>query len=120
LAGRPLELAEMETLLQAVRNALVGDAESRTARERDGAVRARFETLSPRERAVFTLATAGKANEQIAAALGIAERMVKAHRAQVAANAAWRGRPSSSRRIGFGAFGGEADLSPVGVLAVGE
>src|SRR5262249_32651061 len=74
---------QRETLLQAVRNALARDAESRAARERDGAVRARFETLTPRERAVFTLVTAGKANKQIAAELGISDRTVKAHRAQV-------------------------------------
>jgi RNA polymerase sigma factor (sigma-70 family) len=74
---------QREALLDAVRNALVRDAERRAAREREGSVRALFETLTPRERAVFTLVTAGKANKQIATQLGISERTVKAHRAQV-------------------------------------
>jgi RNA polymerase sigma factor (sigma-70 family) len=75
--------AQRELLLAAVRNALARDAERRTARERAGALRSRFETLTPRERAVFTRVVAGKANKQIASELGISERTVKAHRAQV-------------------------------------
>jgi FixJ family two-component response regulator len=74
---------QRQALLDAVQNALVRDAGRRAARERDGAARARFETLTPRERGVFTLVVAGKANKQIAAQLGISERTVKAHRAQV-------------------------------------
>jgi FixJ family two-component response regulator len=75
---------QREALLEAVRNALLRDSRSRADRERDAAVRARFETLTSRERAVFILVTAGKANKQIAAELGISERTVKAHRSQVA------------------------------------
>jgi RNA polymerase sigma factor (sigma-70 family) len=75
---------QRQALLDAVHNALARDAERRTAQERNAAVRARFETLTPRERAVFTLVTAGKANKQIAAQLDISERTVKADRAQVA------------------------------------
>jgi FixJ family two-component response regulator len=56
---------------------------SRKARELAGALRARFESLTPRERAVFTLVAAGKLNRQIATELGTSERTVKAHRAQV-------------------------------------
>jgi RNA polymerase sigma factor (sigma-70 family) len=74
---------QRQALLEAVQNALARDAERRTARERDDALRARFATLTPRERAVFTLVAAGKANKQVAAELGISERTVKAHRAQV-------------------------------------
>ena len=44
---------------------------------------ARYATLLPREREVFRNVVAGKLNKQIAAVLGIAERTVKAHRAQV-------------------------------------
>ncbi len=72
-----------EKLLDAVRNAVARDAQSRTARERDGALRARLESLPPRERAVFTLVVTGKANKQIASQLGISPRTVKAHRARV-------------------------------------
>jgi FixJ family two-component response regulator len=71
---------QQQVLLNAVRNALARDGERRKDRERDGTLRAHFETLTPRERAVFTLVTAGKA---IAAELGTSERTVKAHRAQV-------------------------------------
>jgi RNA polymerase sigma factor (sigma-70 family) len=74
---------QRQALLDAVQNALVRDAQRRTARERDDAARERLETLTPRERAVFALVAAGKANKQIATQLGISERTVKAHRAQV-------------------------------------
>ena len=51
------------------------------ARRRDAA--RRFETLTAREREVYELVVAGRLNKQIGAALGVAERTVKAHRAQV-------------------------------------
>jgi FixJ family two-component response regulator len=70
-------------LLNAVENALARDGESRKAREQNGTLRALSETLTPRERAVFTGVAAGKANKQIAVELGTSERTVKAHRAQV-------------------------------------
>jgi RNA polymerase sigma factor (sigma-70 family) len=72
-----------EALLNAVQTALGRDGESRKAREQEGALRARLETLTTRERAVFALVAAGKGNKEIAAELGISERTVKAHRAQV-------------------------------------
>jgi RNA polymerase sigma factor (sigma-70 family) len=74
---------QREALLTAVHNALARDEESRKARERASTLRTRFETLTPRERAVFTLVAAGKLNKQIASELGTSERTVKAHRAQV-------------------------------------
>ncbi|HKB39693.1 MAG TPA: response regulator transcription factor [Gemmataceae bacterium] len=76
---------ERQALLNAVRNALARDWESRRAREQDDNLRARLETLTPREHAVFTLVAAGKANKEIASELGTSERTVKAHRAQVMA-----------------------------------
>jgi RNA polymerase sigma factor (sigma-70 family) len=74
---------QQQVLLNTVRNALARDEESREARDQEVALRACFATLTPRERAVFTLVVAGKANKQIATELGISERTVKAHRAQV-------------------------------------
>jgi FixJ family two-component response regulator len=74
---------ERQALLDAVRNALARDGESRNLRQRDNTLRTRFESLTPRERAVFTLVAAGKANKVIAAELDTSERTVKAHRAQV-------------------------------------
>jgi FixJ family two-component response regulator len=74
---------EREALLTAVQNALARDTESRAARSRADALRSRYQTLTPRERAVFALVVAGKLNKHVAAELGISERTVKAHRAQV-------------------------------------
>jgi RNA polymerase sigma factor (sigma-70 family) len=74
---------QRRVLLNAVRIALARDVENRKAREQDGTLHARLETLTPRERAVFTLVAAGKGNKEIAAELGTSERTVKAHRAQV-------------------------------------
>jgi RNA polymerase sigma factor (sigma-70 family) len=58
---------------------------SQTSHEQLRELRERFETLTPREREVFELVVAGKLNKQIAADLNMAERTVKAHRAQVMA-----------------------------------
>jgi len=48
-----------ETLLNAVQNALVRDAENRTARGSMNALRSRYENLTPRERVVFAHVVAG-------------------------------------------------------------
>jgi FixJ family two-component response regulator len=72
-----------EALLQAVEAALARNAEQRNASERSREVREQFTALSSRECEVFERVTAGKLNKQIAAELGLAERTVKAHRANV-------------------------------------
>lgn len=74
-----------EPLLAAVREALARGADARAAGERLRQLRGRYETLTPREREVFAGVVAGRLNKQIAAAIGAAERTVKAHRAQVLA-----------------------------------
>lgn len=86
-----------EPLLEAIGRALQADALRSAARSAEAELQARFARLSAREREVFELVVAGKLNKQIASALGIAERTVKAQRAQVmdklgAANAAALGR----------------------------
>lgn len=48
-------------------------------------LRLRYETLTVREREVFSLVTSGLLNKQAAADLGVKEKTVKVHRAQVMA-----------------------------------
>jgi FixJ family two-component response regulator len=52
-------------------------------REKLAHLRARFETLTARERDVMRLVVTGMLNKQIGAALGTTEKTIKAHRAQV-------------------------------------
>ncbi len=75
--------AERDTLLDAIQRALARDAAQRAVREDEDRLRARFATLTPREREVFDRIAAGKLNKQIAEELGIGERTVKAQRAQL-------------------------------------
>ncbi len=79
---KPVERA---TLLGALERALDRDALGRVARSELADLEARFASLSPREREVFEGVVGGKLNKQIARELGIAERTVKLHRAQVMA-----------------------------------
>ena len=72
-----------EALFAAVEAALVRTAEQRNAGERARTLREQYATLTPREREVFERVTVGKLNKQIAVELGIAERTVKVHRANV-------------------------------------
>jgi FixJ family two-component response regulator len=74
-----------DVLLNAVRTALARDMRLHTSREQLRDLRARFAKLTSREREVFQLVVAGRLNKQIGAELGMAERTVKAHRAQVMA-----------------------------------
>jgi len=46
-------------------------------------LRARLETLTPREREIFSLVITGMLNKQIAFDLGVSEKTVKVHRARV-------------------------------------
>ena len=74
-----------DVLLSAVRTALARDLRLHTSHEQLRDVRTRFAKLTPREREVFELVVAGRLNKQMAVELGIAERTVKVHRAQVMA-----------------------------------
>jgi FixJ family two-component response regulator len=70
-------------LLSAIRAALRCDAERRELARHQRELRERYDTLTPRERAVFSQVIAGRLNKQIAGTLNTCERTVKAHRAHV-------------------------------------
>lgn len=94
---------EREPLLAAITRALETDAARSAARGAEAELQARFAQLTAREREVLELVVAGRLNKQIADVLGIAERTVKAQRAQVmaklgAANAAELGRIAAQLR----------------------
>lgn len=69
-----------QDLLDAVSTALERDRQRLGTEDRIQLVRARFGTLSPREREVMALVTAGKMNKQVAGDLGLSEITVKIHR----------------------------------------
>jgi FixJ family two-component response regulator len=77
--------AQHESLLAAVQIALARDAEERRSREQARVWRSLYEDLTLRERAVLAFMVTGEPNKHIAAQLGISERTVKTHRAQVLA-----------------------------------
>ncbi len=72
-----------ETLLAAIHRAIRHDIQSRRTNRELRAVRKRWETLTRREKQVFELVVAGMLNKQIASQLGITEKTVKVHRAQI-------------------------------------
>jgi FixJ family two-component response regulator len=74
---------QKHALLGAVRSALELHFQSRSKQQLVDHVRSCYSLLTERERQIFLLVIEGKLNKQIAASLGIAERTVKAHRAQV-------------------------------------
>ena len=72
-----------QDLLDAVQKALASDRALRQERREANEIRARFESLTPREKEVLELVVAGLLNKQIADQLGMSELTVKTHRAHV-------------------------------------
>ncbi len=72
-----------QDLLDRINTALKQDAENRAAIDKHADLRRRVESLSPREREVLDLIVEGKANKVIAIDLGLSERTVEIHRANV-------------------------------------
>jgi len=71
-----------QDLLEAIHIAMERD---RTRRQREteiAAVRARFETLTPREREVVAMVVSGMPNKRISTEIGITENTVKVHRSR--------------------------------------
>lgn len=69
-----------QDMLDAVAEAIEQDRRRRREEAERTGLRSRFETLSPRERQVMALVTAGKMNKQVAGTLELSEITVKVHR----------------------------------------
>ncbi|HEY6643691.1 response regulator transcription factor [Povalibacter sp.] len=72
-----------QDLLDRINAALKLDAENREVIERHADIRRRFESLTPREQDVIKLVVDGRANKVIAIDLGLSERTIEIHRANV-------------------------------------
>jgi FixJ family two-component response regulator len=72
-----------EMLLKSIATAIANDQQARSLRDKRHDTEVRYRSLSPRQRSVFEGVVTGKLNKQMAADLGVAERTIKAHRAEV-------------------------------------
>jgi len=72
-----------QEMLDAVIGALERDRKRRDEEQSDSDTRARFESLTPREREIMALVTAGLLNKQVGGRIGISEMTVKIHRGNV-------------------------------------
>jgi FixJ family two-component response regulator len=72
-----------QDLLDAVQLGLDRDRARRNSDQAVSAIRARFDSLTPREQQVIALVTSGLMNKQIAAEIGVTEVTVKVHRGHV-------------------------------------
>src|SRR5258705_292844 len=68
---------------EAIQQALERDRTAREQRAEKAELRARYDSLTPRESEVMREVITGLLNKQIAAALGTSEITIKLHRAQV-------------------------------------
>ncbi len=69
-----------QEVLDAVTGALERDLKRRREEQSNLEIRARFESLTPRERQIMALVTAGLMNKEVAFKIGISEMTVKIHR----------------------------------------
>jgi len=72
-----------QDLLDAIHAAIERDRKRRRETVRLAELRARFATLTERERQIMSLVVIGRANKQVAAELSLSEMTVKVHRGQV-------------------------------------
>jgi two-component system response regulator FixJ len=72
-----------QDLIDRIQQALARDHETREPLREHGRTRARIASLTPREKEVLDLLTAGKANKMMAQDLGLSQRTVEIHRAHV-------------------------------------
>jgi FixJ family two-component response regulator len=71
------------SLLDAIRAAIDRDRAASNERSEIGALRQRYQQLTPREREVLLLVAAGLLNKQVAGKLATTERTIKFHRAHI-------------------------------------
>ncbi|WP_434730310.1 response regulator transcription factor [Rhizobium binae] len=86
-----------QDLLDAIHIGLARDREWLENEKALATVRARFASLTPREREVMALVVTGRLNKQIASALGVSEITVKVHRSQVMQKMGTRSLPELAR-----------------------
>lgn len=72
-----------QDMLDAVAAAIEKDRRRRAGDQGAAALRAKYESLTPREQQVMALVTAGQMNKQVAGELGLSEITVKIHRGSV-------------------------------------
>jgi two-component system, LuxR family, response regulator FixJ len=72
-----------QDLVDCIQWALERDRGNRAVLAERSAIRARLQSLTPREREILKLVTSGKANKVMAADLGVSQRTVEIHRARV-------------------------------------
>ncbi len=72
-----------QELLDAIQEAIARDRAAWNERAENSELRARYETLTGREKEVFALVVSGLLNKQIGAELGTSELTVKTHRGRV-------------------------------------
>jgi len=72
-----------EALIVSIRNALQHDEKQRALRSQRADIAARMAELTPREHQVMSMVTDGRANKEIATALGVSAKTVEVHRARV-------------------------------------
>jgi FixJ family two-component response regulator len=72
-----------QELLDAIQEAIAKDRVAWNERARMAELRARYDSLTPREKEVLTLVASGLLNKQIGAELGTSELTVKTHRGRV-------------------------------------
>jgi len=72
-----------EALLEAIRHAAERSRDQKASGAELGDLQRRYDLLTPRERQVFQLVTAGLLNKQAGADLGTTEKTIKVHRARV-------------------------------------
>lgn len=72
-----------QELIDSVRRAIARDRQRRADRDASAELRARYETLTAREREVMALVVAGHLNREAASSMGTSEKTIKVHRAHV-------------------------------------